>query len=317
MRRVLPLSPNQARFRRVRWLAPVAVVAVLPACGNEALIDLLPTPGSSSDPDAGLITDAGEDTDTGSSDADASLDAADGGDGDATPEAEAGPAAVLLHRYDFEGEGTDVLDRVGDAHGTLMGGAVLDGSGGVELNGVSHYVDLPNGLVSGLSSLSVVVWLEWHGALSPGRECWQRIFDFGNNSSGEGQAGVDASSLFLTPWNCNNGVFLLMYEASGPVAVLSGAPFPSAEPVQAAAAIDGELSRATLYVNGAAVAVGDAGGFPRALREEEDLNDWLGRSQWVQDTNLLYARYDEFRIYTGVLTEVEVADLYERGPDEP
>ncbi len=41
---------------------------------------------------------------------------------------------VLLHHYDFEGAGVDVFDRVGDAHGVVVGGAELDGAGGVLLD---------------------------------------------------------------------------------------------------------------------------------------------------------------------------------------
>jgi len=52
------------------------------------------------------------------------------------------------------------------------------------------------------------------------------------------------------------------------------------------------------------------------LRDIDDRNNWLGRSQWVQDL-LMTARYDEFRIYDRALSESEVAALYARGPDQP
>jgi hypothetical protein len=242
-------------------------------------------------------------------------DASSDADADA-PDAAASPEPQLIHRYDFSGEGTEVLDLVGDAHGTLMQGAALDGNGGAELDGVAHYVNLPNGLVSHLPSLSVVAWLEWHGVLGIGRGCWQRIFDFGSNGAGEDQSGIEqVRSLFLTPYSCNNGVLLLMYEDGvTQQAILAPGPLPSGELVQVAAVLDGEASHAILYVNGVAV---ESGALARSVSEEADINDWLGRSQWIQDTDLLYARYDEFRIYVGVLGEERVAELYEQGPDDP
>ena len=53
-----------------------------------------------------------------------------------------------------------------------------------------------------------------------------------------------------------------------------------------------------------------------ALSTINDVNNWLGRSQWVQDS-YLSGRYEELRIYDGALSDAEVAMLAERGPDHP
>src|SRR5579859_4644930 len=107
--------------------------------------------------------------------------------------------ASLVHRYSFT---TDASDSVGTANGTNLvntaqhpaalpvtyanGEASFDGSGG--------YIQLPGGLVSGLTNLSIEVWATWNG--TPGSTGdWQRFFDFGNTDTG----GAGAYDMFLTP----------------------------------------------------------------------------------------------------------------------
>src|SRR4030095_11008719 len=55
-----------------------------------------------------------------------------------------GLAPVLKHRYSFTGvsSSTTATHSVGNAHGTLVGGATLTGDGSVDLNGTDGYVDL-------------------------------------------------------------------------------------------------------------------------------------------------------------------------------
>ena len=57
--------------------------------------------------------------------------------------------ATLIHRYSFNGTGTEATDSVGNAHGTIVD-ASLDGSGSLTLDGSaeSQYVDLPDRIVS-------------------------------------------------------------------------------------------------------------------------------------------------------------------------
>ena len=59
--------------------------------------------------------------------------------------------------------------------------------------GSMQYVDLPNHLVSSLTNATFEAWLTWHGG-----KVWQRVFDFGTSSEGEGAGGNGVSYLFLT-----------------------------------------------------------------------------------------------------------------------
>lgn len=220
------------------------------------------------------------------------------------------PRSSLVLRYDFSGSGTVVRDRVGTADGAILGGAALDGSGGLTLDGRDDYVDMPDRTVSRLESASFVIWLQWRGGV-----CWQRIFDFGSNDRGEDRVGYALSSLFMTPATCGTGAFTVSGEfASGVQSrVADDEPLPADTDLQVALVLDAAASTLTLYRDGARVAQGSA---DFALSEIDDVNCWLGRSQWIQDY-LLAGRYDELRIYDRALSASEVAAQLARGPDDP
>ena len=98
-------------------------------------------------------------------------------------------AANLVHRYPFTANASDV---VGGANGVLSGGATIAG-GAVVLNGSSAFVDLPNNLVSNLTSITYEAWFTDNGGNG-----WARLWDFGNSSSGEGNQGTGTSYMFLS-----------------------------------------------------------------------------------------------------------------------
>jgi hypothetical protein len=221
---------------------------------------------------------------------------------------ELGTSALAL-RYDFEGEGAVVEDRVGGRDAVLRGDALLDSYGGVELDGYDDYVDLPNGVLSGYTSATIMAWLDWHGGY-----CWQRIFDFGNSDAGEGSVGNATTSLFLTPASCPSQVVLSMTERKGEQqSTRASRGMPIDQRVQVALVVDGEEGLVSLYIDGRLEATSP---HVHALSQLEDVNNWLGRSQWVQDGNL-FARYDELRIYDRALNGDTVRLLEERGPDRP
>ena len=215
----------------------------------------------------------------------------------------------LILRYDFSGQGTELVDRVGRAPARVIGGARLDGSGELALDGVDDYVDLPNGTLASLESATVVTWIAWGGGV-----CWQRVFDFGHNDMGEDKQGNALASLFVTVATCPGGQLAGMAELpSGHFVAAAEQPAPTSSTMQVALSFDASRSLLTLYRDGVRVAETPAG---FALAELGDVNAWLGRSQWVQD---FFARvsYDEFRIYDRALSRTEVRELFERGADAP
>jgi hypothetical protein len=262
-------------------------------------VTLLLASGCSSDTHIRLLEPAGHAL------PDAGHAANDAGTGNA---ADTGMGGLAL-RYDFTGTGMTVPDRVATANGQLVGGAMLDGQGGVVLDGKDDYVDMPNGVVSRLDSATFMAWLTWDGGV-----CWQRVFDFGSTDQGENASAHGETALFLTASACpNNNLFASLEIGSKRETVADDAALPDGRTVQVALVIDRAQSSSTLYVDGARVA-STARAFD--LHTLDDENNWLGRSQWIQDL-YLRARYDEFRIYARALSANEIAAAFARGADQP
>lgn len=233
------------------------------------------------------------------------------GSSDAGSPEESGPSAVdaLRVRYDFGGSGTRLIDRVGSADGEVLGGAQLSGEGQLELDGQDDYVDLPNGLLSGLDAVTIMVWLEWAGGI-----CWQRVFDFGSSDQGEDQVGDALTSLFLTPKACGRETAAVRIELDGAEFTMHmDAPLAEGQPLHVTVTIDPLADATCLYVDGELQVRGPA---PLALARIDDVNVWLGRSQWVQDHHWA-GRYDELRIYDRALGPNEIQGAFADGPDAP
>lgn len=222
------------------------------------------------------------------------------------------PPAQLRHRYSFNETSGDVAeDSVGDADGRLIR-ATFTGDGKVDLQQAnSAYVDLPNGIISSLSNASFEAWFTFDG--EPG--AWQRVFDFGNNSNGEDQQGTGTTYLFLTARVGTGGVlrFAATLDPNGTpreIPILDGPTVPVGEPVHVVVTYGVSNGEGRLYYNGALVATGQV---TLPLRAFQDVNNWLGRSNWPDA--FFDGQIDEFRIYEGILTPLQVALNAAAGPD--
>ncbi len=213
-------------------------------------------------------------------------------------------AADLVHRYSFT---SDANDSVGTANGALLGGATVSG-GAVVLNGSSAYVDLPNGLVSTLTNATFEVWLTDNSSGT-----WARMFDFGNNTAGEGASGTGTSYLFLCPQSGNGNLRGAITIGGGEQQVNSAARLPAGSLKHVCWTIDAATQTSRLYVDGSLVA--ENTGMPlNPASLGYTLNNWIGRSQFSADP-YLNASITEFRIYDGPLTAAEVQNNYTNGPE--
>ena len=202
---------------------------------------------------------------------------------------------------------------MGGPSGTLYGGVNLSGDGSVTLDGQDDYVDLPNGLLSSKTSATILVWT----TAVDGPAYW-RILDFGINSEGEDpdpelsavgttyvalttETGLDPSGMAL---------FIGHGGASAEDRAVTDLRFDD-EPVTLGVVLDGEAALAHLYVNGALAA---STTLTAPLAEIDDVNNWLGRSQYAADPNYP-GTYTELRVYDRALSACEVAALTELGPD--
>jgi hypothetical protein len=205
-------------------------------------------------------------------------------------------AATLTHRYSFDGNAND---SVGTAHGTLQGGAAIT-NGEVFLNGSSAYVDLPDNLVTGYTSVTFETWV-----VNSGSGTWARVWDFGN------AAGVN---MFLT-WPSSAPSLRAAYnQGSGEQLVNATVPANN-RMVHTVFTQDGVSQVARLYVDG--VLAAETTGFtltPAAIGVTA--NDWLGRSQYSGDPFFM-GRISEFRIYKMAIPASKVLENFTAGPEVP
>jgi hypothetical protein len=273
------------------------VASRLCACDASTTIELLParSQGQAGQPaEAGSAGVAGESADAGTA-----------------PGESSHVAAPLLHRYDFSGRGTGLTDRSGGADGSILGGATLDGSGTLTLDGIDDYVALPSGLVSSLESVTFVIWFTWLAAGAYGS--WQRVFDFGSAVEGGTESRTATAYFFFTPRYVpgpgDSANFNI--EGVGGVSVDGTEPFPSQLEQHIAVVFDGSAGVLESYVNG----VSEGRSTTRLqLSDLPDENCWLGQSQSSHD-GLMHGRYNEFRIYGAALTRDDIGALLGAGPD--
>jgi hypothetical protein len=242
--------------------------------------------------------------------------------------------AGLVHRYTFDGVGTTAVDSIGDADGTVIG-ASLAGNGTLTLVGLTgaqdQYVALPHGLLRDLHDATFEAWINWAGSAAHDgtRTPWQRIFDFGEGTTGiEGEqaSGGDALSyLFLTPQTqprtATEAVSArVAYQVPhNPQSVtletvVNTSPLPIDMDTHIGVVVDAGAHRISLFVNGAVVgATTTAQDDP--LSYVYDINDWLGRSQFPADDGFS-GTFLEFRIYSVALTAAQIQASFDAGPDK-
>lgn len=234
----------------------------------------------------------------------------------------------LKHRYSFsEAAGaTNVTDSVGGANGEVVkAGDAADFTGTGELNVVGGafnaaplptYVNLPNGLVSGLGSMTLEGWVTWNG---PVGQSWQRILDFGRTSAVDGGglpvedtfANPGVGYMFLSPRSGNNTTRFTIKQGTGAeTPVLDTAPMVVGAQTHFAIVYDVPAAAAHLYINGVRAV---SGAVTLPLSVVEDINVYLGRSAWTD--SFFNGRYNEFRIYDGVLAGADIAATFAAGPD--
>lgn len=218
----------------------------------------------------------------------------------------------VKHRYSFdETSGTVVTDSVGGADGEVFGGATF-GGGQLTLDGNDGYVNLPNGIISGLGADGTIeIWFTH--ASTP---VWTRIFDFGVSTGGEDGGGDGLDFLFLAPRNGDGFPrFVANFPNGGDLVTLDPEPpgwIPGNEETHAVITWSSSKNISRLYLDGILVRTSTA---PRPLSDMagSDVNNWLGRSQFAAD-RYWGGSYNELRLISGAMTAQQVADSFAAGP---
>lgn len=201
-----------------------------------------------------------------------------------------GPADLRAH-YGFN---NNANDNMGGAAGQAFG-APGYGDGLFErasdLDGTDDYVKLRTDVVNGLADITIAARVFWDGGNN-----WQRIFDFGNNTT---------QYMVLTPRSGANTLRFTITtngNAAGAEQILDAASLPVGEWTHVVVTLQGNTG--TLYVNGAAVDTEtitlDPASFSPAL-------NYIGKSQY--NDPYFNGLIDDFRIYNRGLSATEVGAL--------
>ena len=149
----------------------------------------------------------------------------------------------------------------------------------IVLDGTNSYVQLPVNMAKA-NAFTFAAWVYWNGGAN-----WQRIFDFGNDTT---------QYMFLTP-SSGSGTLRFSITTNGPGAEqqLNTSALTPGTWKHVAVTLNGNT--ALLYVNG--IQATSSTGFSIAPAAFTPINDYLGKSQFSADP-----------LFNGKLEEVEIAD---------
>ncbi|MBK1834256.1 LamG-like jellyroll fold domain-containing protein [Roseibacillus ishigakijimensis] len=271
-----------------------------------------------------------------------------GPDPDSGPPEPPVPAPVPVRKWDFNTApgsappGQTFLDSGVGEEATLrgQGGSLTgrelvlpgNGNGYQTAEEISAYLDLPNGLISRYDDLSVEIWL----TPREGGSNWQRVFDFGNCTTTHGEGtltgeviddefvpeGYQASDNLFLSLNVQNtlGVQRLGAKLNGGAETGRNTDLSSLT----------EVGTEYHYVMTVEAGAGGESGclvkwyregelqgsieVPFRLRDLDDVNNWIGRSNWGADNNSAMS-INELRIYDRAISHREVRSSFSNGPD--
>jgi glucose/arabinose dehydrogenase/mono/diheme cytochrome c family protein len=219
-------------------------------------------------------------------------------------------SASLTHRWSFTETNGPIVDSKGTANGqVVLFGAndVVRSNGFVRLTGgtraTAGYVQLPAGLLEGLSNVTVEAWIR-----PVSFQNWSRAFDFGSGSN-------TANTFFLslcrgTSGNLQRLEFLPTTLDTG-VASTAGTQYHYVVTWSATAGSTGG-GRFEWFRNGVSAGAMDTGA--TTISNVDDTVLWLGRSQYGAD-NTANAEYAEVRMYSHVLSQAQINTNFANGPD--
>jgi autotransporter-associated beta strand protein len=163
----------------------------------------------------------------------------------------------------------------------------------VVLDGANSYIQVPAN-ISNASNFTFAGWVYWNGGAS-----WQRIFDFGNDTS---------HYLFLTP-SSGAGTLRFAINNGNGEQIVETSPLASGSWQHVAVTISGSV--AFLYVNGRQVAL--TGGLTNLPSEFAPAKNYLGKSQFPADP-MFNGQFDEVEIANYAMTPAQIAALYTNVP---
>lgn len=230
---------------------------------------------------------------------------------------------TLAHRWSFNEapSSTVVKDSVGTAHGSVLGTPGTPATGGNGLwsrngrevclgGGDSHtaaYIDLPNGILSSLTDVTIEGWVTING-----NQNWSRIFDFGNGSAGElfapgGDAG--GTSNFLLSAQIGGDANMKRLQMNPGPSLDSNDPVVPGQKFHFAVVYDSQGNAGTpqmRYYSGGQFK--GSVNLAEPLSQVQDVNNWVGRSNWTADANT-DGCFDELRMWSTPLSSSHIEEI--------
>jgi autotransporter-associated beta strand protein len=200
-----------------------------------------------------------------------------------------------IAQFEFE---TNTLDTSGYGNNGFAIGNPTYTAGhtglAVALDGTNNFIRLPPNIANS-SNFTFAAWVYWNGGAN-----WQRIFDFGDDTS---------HYLFLTP-NYGSGLRFAINNGGGEQQ-LNAAPIAAGTWVHVAVTLNG--SSAALYTNGVLAASSSA--FTISPANITPSLNYLGKSQFPADP-LFSGDLDEVQIADSAFTTAQIAALMTDTPPQ-
>jgi autotransporter-associated beta strand protein len=208
-------------------------------------------------------------------------------------------ADTLLVRYPFDQ--TSGTATIYDSSGKNNNGNAVNGStfvpsflgNAISLNGSNQYVQLPTGIVSSCTDITVSMWVKMNV-----KTTWMRLFDFGN--------GTTNGYMFLATLDDTLLRFAITSSNNNSEQRFDATMFPTNVWKHVAVRLKGDSAQ--IYLDGKVAATSTTITInPSYLGSTP--NNYIGKSQYSNDPYLNGAIYD-FRIYSNALTPANIANLY-------
>lgn len=217
--------------------------------------------------------------------------------------------AVLRHEYLFNsGNGTEIIDSVGTAHGTVVGTTIIPADGRLTLGGGEQYGNLPASTIAinTFSELTLEMWL----TVDPSNN---NIFTAAAAFGTTLPDGFGSNYFMLQPTRATNQSSAQITAVSGGTEAFVGGPqlasgglrhiAATVDSTQIAYYIDGALQGTTLLSTPAT---------PASLASLSNDFAYIGNSVWAFDPTLVGSIF-EMRIYDDAKDAAEVSTLFANG----
>lgn len=167
----------------------------------------------------------------------------------------------------------------------------------IVMDGTNNYVQLPANIAKG-TGFTFAGWVYWNGGAA-----WQRIFDFGNDTS---------HYVFLSPDSGSGTLRCAINNGNGEQIVERAGALSSGSWQHVAVTLNG--STAVLYINGAEVA--STSSFTNTPSAFDPVKDYFGKSQFPADP-LFSGKFDEFEVSDYAMSAAQISALYTSGTPYP